>query len=359
MEWIHLLTDVEGLVRWGGYLGLSLIVFTETGLMVGFFLPGDSLLITAGLFAAQGHLDIVLLNILLITMAIAGDATGYLIGRSIGPRLFERPSTRWFRREHLLRTQIYYELHGGKTIVIARFVPVLRTFAPVVAGIARMDYRRFAVFNVSGAIGWVVSMTLIGYGLGRLFPSVDRFVEIVILAVIAISMIPIAINQWSSTRRSRLHQRNFDHSTRSILQTVRELRLDWTSEGLAHATQVLAAVHDAGSVNRSGVPPLDLRVTADGAGRPRLEIDSPPIDNSLPSTIAAREWLALELQKRYDETLRIANEILGAPTAAAETPSWRVENRNIHIVRKVEPHGAFRLSFILEPAEVPAGAPLS
>ncbi|MBW3672281.1 MAG: VTT domain-containing protein, partial [Acidobacteria bacterium] len=139
MELFHFLTDVEALVRWGGYLGLSLIVFTETGLMVGFFLPGDSLLVTAGLFAAQGHLDIVVLNLLLISMAIAGDATGYLIGRVLGPRVFERPSSRLFRREHLIRTRLYYEMHGGKTIIIARFIPVLRTFAPVVAGIAGMD----------------------------------------------------------------------------------------------------------------------------------------------------------------------------------------------------------------------------
>ncbi len=159
-DWFHFLTDVRGLVQAGGYIALAIIVFTETGLMIGFFLPGDSLLVTAGLFAAKGDLNIVVLNLLLMTCAITGDATGYYIGKKLGPALFRKEDSILFKKKHLIATQEFYERHGGKTIIIARFVPIIRTFAPVVAGMAGMKYRRFTVFNIIGGIGWVFSMTM-------------------------------------------------------------------------------------------------------------------------------------------------------------------------------------------------------
>jgi len=154
---VRVLTDPAALyelVRWGGYVGLTAIVFTETGLLVGFFLPGDSLLITAGLVAATGPFDIWTLSALLSLAAIVGDSTGYAIGFRAGPRIFTRERSRWFARDHLVRTREFYERHGGKTIVLARFIPIIRTFAPVVAGVGRMEYRRFLACNVCGGMAW-------------------------------------------------------------------------------------------------------------------------------------------------------------------------------------------------------------
>ena len=189
------LRDPVQLVQWGGYVGLTLIVFTETGLLIGFFLPGDSLLVTAGLLAGSGVVDlnIVVLNLLLIPAAIIGDAVGYWIGRRAGRPLFDRPDSRFFKRKHLLRTQAFYERHGGKTIVMARFVPIIRTFAPVVAGVAAMPYRRFAMFNIFGGMGWVLSMTLLGYFLGSVIPGIDKHIELLAIVIIAISLIPLGI----------------------------------------------------------------------------------------------------------------------------------------------------------------------
>lgn len=354
MELFHLLTDVEALVRWGGYLGLSLIVFTETGLMIGFFLPGDSLLVTAGLFAAQGHFDIVVLNVLLISMAIAGDATGYLIGRVLGPKLFERPSSRLFRREHLITTRLFYEMHGGKTIIIARFIPVLRTFAPVVAGIAGMGYRRFALFNIVGGVGWVTSMTLTGYGLGRLFPQIAHSIGLVILIAVGISLVPLLGHHWSSARRSKLHHRSLDHSARSILHTVRELTLDWSGDQIHHATQILKTSHDATSVVQTGIRPLDLRIIrAQTDQGPRIEIDAPMIEFPAAGGDAARQWMALQLHKRYAETVRIATEVLGAAPDGDAFARWNLGNSSLLIVPREEPAAdLFRLSFILEPLQI-------
>ncbi len=149
-EFFRTVYNVPELIRLGGLLGLVVVVFAETGLMVGFFLPGDSLLVTAGLFAAKGDLDIVWLNVALIAAAILGDATGYWIGYRTGKALYSRPNSFFFRRQHLIKTHEFYERHGGKTIVIARFMPIIRTFAPVVAGAAEMTYRRFATYNVAG-----------------------------------------------------------------------------------------------------------------------------------------------------------------------------------------------------------------
>ncbi len=192
-EAFRTLYNVPELIRIGGLLGLVVIVFAETGLMIGFFLPGDSLLVTAGLFAAKGDLDIVWLNLALIAAAILGDATGYWIGYRTGKALYSRPNSFFFRREHLIKTHEFYEKHGGKTIVIARFMPILRTFAPVVAGAAEMTYRRFAIYNVAGGIGWVVSMTLTGYFLGLAVPDLEKHIHIVVAVVIFLSLLPALI----------------------------------------------------------------------------------------------------------------------------------------------------------------------
>jgi membrane-associated protein len=185
------LPSLEEIVIWGGYIGLFIIVYAETGLLIGFFLPGDSLLVTAGLFAARGQMDIVLLNVILCIAAVTGDATGYYIGLKAGHALYNRPQSRWFRRDHLMKTHEFYEKYGGITIVLARFMPFARTFAPVVAGIGEMTYRRFALFNVAGGIGWVASMTLTGYFLGRVIPGIEHNIEYVIAIVVFISILPL------------------------------------------------------------------------------------------------------------------------------------------------------------------------
>jgi membrane-associated protein len=208
MEWFrnlfHQLTDVETLVRLGGLSAMTFIVFAETGLLVGFFLPGDSLLVTAGVFAGTGQLDIVRLNAVLVVAAIAGDTVGYWFGRKTGPALFKRPKSLLFNPDHLRRAHDFYEKHGGKTIVLARFMPIIRTFAPIVAGMGQMSYRRFLFFNVFGGALWVLSMTLIGYFLGQV-PGVREHIEIVIITVIFLSILPGIIaflKEWLKNRRT-------------------------------------------------------------------------------------------------------------------------------------------------------------
>ncbi len=208
MEWFkqlfHQLTDVETLVRVGGVTAMTIIVFAETGLLVGFFLPGDSLLVTAGVFAGTGQLNIVQLNLILIAAAILGDTVGYWFGRKAGPALFNRPKSLFFNPAHLRRAHDFYEKHGGKTIVLARFMPIVRTFAPIVAGMGKMEYRRFLSFNVFGGGLWVLSMTLIGYFLGQI-PGVKEHIEIVIITVVFLSILPgiiAAAREWMKARKS-------------------------------------------------------------------------------------------------------------------------------------------------------------
>jgi membrane-associated protein len=180
------------MVRSGGYLVLASIIFAETGLFVGFFLPGDSLLFTAGLVASQGFFHIGFMIFLLSVMAVLGDAVGYTIGFRAGVALYHRPDSFWFKRKHLLYAREFYEKHGGKAIFLARFVPFARTFAPVVAGIAQMSYPRFASYNVFGGIFWVCSICLAGYFLGNV-SWVNRNLEKVILLIVFISILPILI----------------------------------------------------------------------------------------------------------------------------------------------------------------------
>jgi membrane-associated protein len=194
---IHLLSTV--LTGWEGYLVLFLIVFAESGLLVGFFLPGDSLLFTVGVVAGAGKLDVTSMIVMLAAASILGDASGFLIGTKIGYRLFERGNSVLFRREYLDRTHAFYEKHGGKTIVYAKFVPIIRTFAAFIAGVARMHYVRFLAFNVGGAIGWVTLMILSGYFLGGI-PIIRQNFEKVILGIIVISLVPAALHALSSRR---------------------------------------------------------------------------------------------------------------------------------------------------------------
>jgi membrane-associated protein len=199
---IALLRDPGPIIQWGGYPALALIIFLETGAMIA-FLPGDSLLFVAGLYAAKGDLNIVLLNVLLAAMAILGDATSYAIGARLGPKIFSRPRSRLFKPEHMQAAHAFYEKHGGKAIVIARFVPLVRTFVPVVAGSAGMGYRRFATFNVAGGIGWVSSMTLGGYFLGTLWPDLGKHVEKVIIVIVVLSIMPMVIEYLRARGRAK------------------------------------------------------------------------------------------------------------------------------------------------------------
>ncbi len=199
---------IEMLLAKGGifvYFGLIFIVFAETGLAVGFFLPGDSLLVVAGLFAATGKLNLAILLSTLFVAAVVGDAVGYYTGLRLGPRLFKRQKSLLFRPSHLQKAHAFYEKYGGKTIIIARFVPIVRTFAPIVAGAANMPYRRFFIFNVVGGFLWVFSMILSGYFLGNILKSrfgidLDEHIEWVVIIVVALSLMPAVIEFLKSRR---------------------------------------------------------------------------------------------------------------------------------------------------------------
>ncbi len=200
IEWLR---DPRQAIEWaaskGGIVGVSgvaamygvlfAIIFLETGALVA-FLPGDSLLVVAGTYAAAGTLNLGLLNLLLIPAAIVGDATSYLIGARLGSALYSRPDSRFFKKAHLEAARAFYEKHGGKAIIVARFMPLVRTFVPVVAGAARMPYRQFATFNVVGGAAWVGSMTVVGFAIGQLVPDIGKHIEKVIIVVVFISILP-------------------------------------------------------------------------------------------------------------------------------------------------------------------------
>jgi membrane-associated protein len=198
---IGLLRDPGPYIAILGYPGLALIVFLETGAMV-FFLPGDSLLVVAGLYAAKGDLSVLLLNLILIPCAILGDATSYWIGYKTGPRIFNKPRSRFFNPAHVKAAHDFYERHGGAAIIIARFMPLVRTFVPVIAGVARMSYRRFAMFNVIGGAAWVLSMTLIGYFGGQFVPGLHKHIEKVVIVIVILSISP-GIIAWLRARRRK------------------------------------------------------------------------------------------------------------------------------------------------------------
>lgn len=192
--------DIVQLIETVGYLGLIAIIFAESGLFFGFFLPGDSLLLTAGLLASHGDLQLWILLVTLAPAAILGDNVGYWFGKKVGPPIFSRENSLFFRRKNLLAAKAFYEKHGGKTIVLARFMPFIRTFAPIVAGAVEMDYLRFLTWNIAGGILWSVGLTLVGFFLGETIPGIDRYFLLIIAAVIFISALPSMIHLWREYR---------------------------------------------------------------------------------------------------------------------------------------------------------------
>jgi membrane-associated protein len=195
-NFLHHLLDVRGLIEWGGVAMVCAVVFAETGLFVGFFLPGDSLLVTAGVFAAAGQIKLFWLLSLVTLCAIAGDQLGYFIGYKAGAALYQREDSRFFEKSHLMRAHEFYERHGARTIVFARFVPIVRTFCPPVTGAAKMSYPRYLAYDIFGGFLWVWSMVLLGYTLGRSVPNIDKRIHYIIAVVIVVSLIPAAISAW-------------------------------------------------------------------------------------------------------------------------------------------------------------------
>jgi membrane-associated protein len=207
LSFLHSLTNPDKLIAllattltgWIGYVVLFAVVFAESGLLVGFFLPGDSLLFTVGVVAGAGKLQIWTIIAMLAIASILGDGIGFLLGSTLGYRLFANPKSRVFRREYLDRTHAFYERHGGKTILYAKFVPIIRTFAAFIAGVAKMNYGRFLSFNVGGAVGWVTLMVCLGYSLGNV-TFIRHHFEKVVLLIIAVSLIPAAIQVFKRKR---------------------------------------------------------------------------------------------------------------------------------------------------------------
>lgn len=187
------LYNVEAVIAWGGLFIVCAFVYFETGLFFGFFLPGDSLLVTAGIFASQGKLNLTLLLVLGTICAFAGDQTNYLIGKKAGQALYKRKDTLFFKKKHLMKAHDFYEKYGPITIVLARFVPIVRTFAPAVAGAAEMEYKKFVIYNFFGGVLWIFFMSLIGFFLGHIIPNVSTHIHLIIAIVIFISLLPAII----------------------------------------------------------------------------------------------------------------------------------------------------------------------
>ena len=190
--------DLTSLIQTAGYLGLFAIIFAESGLLVGFFLPGDSLLFTAGFLASQGFLRIEVLVPLLFAAAFIGDSAGYFFGKKVGPKVFSRPKSLWFNPANVDKTRAFFERYGAKTIVLARFIPVVRTFAPIMAGVGEMKYKTFVTYNFIGALLWAAGLTLAGYFFGQVIPDADKYVLPVVALIILASLAPPA---WHYIRR--------------------------------------------------------------------------------------------------------------------------------------------------------------
>lgn len=202
MSFLHF--DLTEFIKLAGYIGVFGFVFAESGLLIGFFLPGDSLLFTAGFLASQGHLNIWLLSLGSFFFAVIGDSVGYAFGKRVGPALFKREESRLFKPSHLLKAQAFYEKHGRKTIVLARFMPIVRTFAPIVAGIGQMHYRTFLAYNIIGGALWAIGLSWLGYFLGNLIPDIDKYLLPIIAGIIVISILPPIIHVWRERRKSVL-----------------------------------------------------------------------------------------------------------------------------------------------------------
>lgn len=196
--------DPKSLIETFGTLGLFAIVFAESGLLVGFFLPGDSLLFTAGLLASKGTLNLPVVLIGVVLAAIIGDQVGYVIGRKAGPAIFKRPDSRFFHRKNVDRAHAYFDKNGSKTIILARFIPVIRTFVPVVAGVGQMDYRKFVTFNVVGGLLWGSGVTLAGFFLGKSIPDIDRWLLPIILLISAVSFVPVILELLKMRREGKV-----------------------------------------------------------------------------------------------------------------------------------------------------------
>jgi membrane-associated protein len=195
-DFFEKLNKLDELIRWGGYVVIGCIVFAETGLLIGFFLPGDSLLVTAGLIASTGQLNIWILFFMCWFLAVLGDALGYWIGRNAGPKIFSREKSIFFAKDHLHSAKAFFDKHGNKTIIIARFMPIVRTFAPVVAGVGQMRYSQFFFYNVFGGLIWVGSTLGLGFLLGRTVPDIEEKIHIIILIIIATSLLPAVIEYF-------------------------------------------------------------------------------------------------------------------------------------------------------------------
>lgn len=195
--------DLESLITTVGLLGVAGIVFAESGLLIGFFLPGDSLLFTAGFLAGQGFFDLTTLIVLCFVAAVTGDSVGYAFGHRVGRKLFLRPNSRWFKQEHLIRAEAFYAKHGGKTIILARFIPFVRTFAPIVAGIGKMRYPTFLAYNIIGGVVWAVGLPLLGWWIGELVPEIDKYLIPVIGLIILLSILPGIVHALQTPERRR------------------------------------------------------------------------------------------------------------------------------------------------------------
>lgn len=192
------------LIKSLGLLGVFVIIFSESGLLIGFFLPGDSLLFTAGLLASQGFLNIYLLALVSFVGAVTGDSVGYSFGARVGRRLFNREESRFFRKEYLLKAEEFYEKYGAKALVLARFTPFIRTFAPIVAGVARMNYKRFVTYNILGGFLWAIGVSLAGYFLGKVIPDVDKYLLPIIGLIILVSLLPTIWHLFQEKRKPKL-----------------------------------------------------------------------------------------------------------------------------------------------------------
>ncbi|MBB6097221.1 membrane-associated protein [Deinobacterium chartae] len=197
--------SLQHLLRTGSYLALLGIVFAETGLLVGFFLPGDSLLLVAGIMSAvEGGLNIWGVMACCVLAAIVGDTVGYLIGRRFGPAIFNRPESRFFKPEHVQRSYVFFQKHGGKTIILARFVPFVRTFAPTIAGVSGMHYPTFLAYNVIGAVLWGAGVPLVGYLIGNTIPAttVDKYILLMVAVVVGLSLLPVLLEAWKLRKKA-------------------------------------------------------------------------------------------------------------------------------------------------------------
>ncbi len=211
------LFDLEALIKTTGYVGITGIVYAESGLLVGALLPGDSLLFTAGFLASQGYLNIWLLCLLVFIAAVAGDNTGYEIGKRFGPRVFKHKESLFFRKDYVEKSERFYKKHGGKTIILARFTPIVRTFAPLLAGVGKMKHSTFFFYNVIGAFIWGVGVSLLGYFLGKAIPNIDSYLLPIIAVIIFISLLPTGIH----ILRDPEHRKRIMHHVKRPIRHIR------------------------------------------------------------------------------------------------------------------------------------------